>query len=333
MTQQDLSTHAVEEAGQARRAAEAAARSAGVTVEDVADLEALTTLSDLFDRIWGRPQPMVGVDLLRALAHAGNQTSAALLDGRIVGGTVAFLGRHPPGPGPGAGHLHSHITGTTVGGKGIGFALKQHQRHWALARGIEEVRWTFDPLVRRNGVFNLVKLGARIIDYEEDFYGAVEDEINAGEPTDRAVACWRLREGRAVACSEGRTAEPDIAALRGAGAAVALDQDALGAPAPGNARGERLLVRVPADIEGLRGQDPALAVEWQTAVRETLGAAVRAGYRTTGMSRDGFYVLARETGLTDLAGRGPTDLAGGGRPAGPTGPRDRGGSGGGGAPG
>lgn len=272
-------------------------------VVDVDDLDDLDAVSGLLDEIWGRPVPMVGRDLLRALAHAGNQVSSALpREGgrRPVGGTVAFLGRHPSGAGAARVYLHSHITGVAATGQGVGFALKQHQRHWALARGIDEVRWTFDPLVRRNAVFNLIKLGARIVGYVADMYGAVEDDINAGEPTDRAVVSWPLSSGRAVACSQRRFAEPDAAGLRGAGAAVALDDEG-GHPVEAEASGARLLVRVPADIEGMRAEDPRRAAAWQQAVRRRLGGALDAGYRTAGFTRDGFYVLVRNSGVSELA--------------------------------
>ena len=44
--------------------------------------------------------------------------------------------------------LHSHIAGVIRGPwRNVGFALKLHQRAWALRRGIAEIAWTYDPLV------------------------------------------------------------------------------------------------------------------------------------------------------------------------------------------
>ena len=88
--------------------------------------------------------------------------------------------------------LHSHITGVAPHGqgRGIGFALKVHQRAWALARGVPAIVWTFDPLVARNAWFNLAKLGATPTAYLEDFYGPMTDAINAGMASDRAVT-WK----------------------------------------------------------------------------------------------------------------------------------------------
>jgi len=33
------------------------------------------------------------------------------------------------------------------------------------------IAWTYDPLIRRNAYFNLVKLGARPVEYLRNFYG------------------------------------------------------------------------------------------------------------------------------------------------------------------
>ena len=94
---------------------------------------------------------------------------------------VGFLGLHP------SYSLHSHAAGVTAAGtgRGIGFALKQDQRAWALERGIGTVTWTYDPLVRRNAFFNLTRLGARPVEYVVDFYGEMTDAINTGQGSDR----------------------------------------------------------------------------------------------------------------------------------------------------
>jgi len=50
-------------------------------------------------------------------------------------------------------------------------------------------------------------------------------------------------------------------------------------------------VQVPDDIVAIRRSDPALARRWRNAVREVLGDAMSSGYRVTGATRDGWYVL------------------------------------------
>ena len=48
---------------------------------------------------------------------------------------------------------------------GIGRRLKLRQRDDALARGIELIEWTFDPLELKNAYFNMERLGAIVRRY------------------------------------------------------------------------------------------------------------------------------------------------------------------------
>ena len=163
--------------------------------------------------MWGRPgEPAIDSDVLKALAHSGNYVSGAYADRRLVGGLVGWFGGMPPHEL----HLHSHILGVVAGSEahGVGFELKQHQRRWCLERGIKVVEWTTDPLVRRNGYFNLTKLGARARQYVVNVYGVMTDEINAGEESDRLLITWQLEAGPGH--------EPDLDELRRDGAVAVL---------------------------------------------------------------------------------------------------------------
>ena len=76
--------------------------------------------------------------------------------------------------------------------RGIGRALKAHQREWAFAREVGTITWTFDPLIARNAHFNLAVLGARVTDYLVDHYGDMGDAINSGDESDRLHVAWHL---------------------------------------------------------------------------------------------------------------------------------------------
>jgi predicted GNAT superfamily acetyltransferase len=277
---------------QASSAAEAAARRAGVELAELHEIGELTEAAELFIDIWrtDRAEAPCTPALLRALAHSGNYVAGARLAGRMVGASVGFL--HPAGEAFG---LHSHITGVrdAVQVRGIGFALKQHQRAWALARGLDLVSWTFDPLVRRNAHLNLVKLGAEIVEYLPNFYGRMPDGINAGDESDRCLVYWPLAGERAVAASRGQVPEPDLDALRRAGARVLLREDPGGRPLAGDPgpSGGTLLAQVPDDIVAMRGADPELARRWRAALRATMGEALGRGLAATGITRSGWYVL------------------------------------------
>ncbi|MEQ4724521.1 GNAT family N-acetyltransferase [Nonomuraea sp. B19D2] len=214
-----------------------------------------------------------------AISHAGGYVAGAFDGDRLVGGSVGFLAADDA--------LHSHVTGTAAG-RGIGFELKLHQRRWALARGLERVTWTYDPLVRRNAHFNLTKLGARPGEYLPCCYGVMSDAINQGDESDRLLAVWPLSAPHVEALVRR---EPYQAPVPD-GAVVALaDED--GRPVPGPADADTVLVAVPADIEGLRIADPGTAKAWRHAVRDVLGGLMAEGRAVTGFAGKNYYVVER----------------------------------------
>ncbi len=95
-------------------------------------------------------------------------------------------------------HIHSHMNAVdpAARGRGIGLALKLRQRAICLAHGVDEVRWTYDPLIRRNARMNLVRLGAEVIAFLPDFYGELDDEITGADRSDRFEVRWRLDSPR-----------------------------------------------------------------------------------------------------------------------------------------
>lgn len=169
-----------------------AASRAGVEVRELkGDDVALAQV--VVGEVWG-PQQIPQTNLLRAFAHAGSTLLAALVDGRPVGMTLGFAGW------AGGMHLHSHMTAVVPShlSSGVGYALKLTQRAVCLREGINEVRWTFDPLVARNARFNLVKLGAVVMALYPNFYGEMDDIVNAGEDSDRFEVSWQLESPRVL---------------------------------------------------------------------------------------------------------------------------------------
>jgi predicted GNAT superfamily acetyltransferase len=192
---------------------------------------------------------------MRAIEHAGGYVVGAYAGDRLLAASTAFAGfdadLRPT--------LHSHVTGVLPDGqgRGIGRALKLHQRAWAVERGIAAITWTFDPLVRRNAWFNLNVLGAVGVEYLVDFYGPMHDGLNAGQPTDRLFCRWDLAPGAAAA-----PAEPGV------------------------------VVPLPEDVEQLRRTDPDAAAEWRLAVRDAVVRAMSDGLVARCVDADGALVLA-----------------------------------------
>lgn len=266
-------------------AAEAARRS-GVVVGELTTIEEHQEACDLFEKVWEAPEgyaPM-SASLVRAATHVGSYTAGAFAEGRMVGAAFGFFAAD--------GHLHSHIAGVLPDyqGRGVGFALKLHQRVWALQRGIDLVSWTFDPLVRRNAYFNIHRLGVDLVSYLPLFYGEMPDGVNVGDDTDRILAQWYLASPTVIEAVTRRRPETEVADL-GEDVSVVVGEEG-GAPVTGDIPDAGvLLVAVPADIEAIRPVDPDLAGAWRRAVRWGLGTALERGYRITAMSKDGWYLL------------------------------------------
>ncbi len=76
------------------------------------------------------------------------------------------------------------VVAAELQGRGVGRAMKQAQAAVARHNGAERMRWTYDPLLSRNGHFNLDVLGARGRWFQKDAHGV--------PGTDRITVEWRL---------------------------------------------------------------------------------------------------------------------------------------------
>ncbi|MFE7439007.1 GNAT family N-acetyltransferase [Streptomyces chartreusis] len=299
-----LTEHAIRSAADdAVDQAMAAAAAAGVQVREVSGGRELDAVHHLFSLIWQSGPagaPMTG-ELLRALVKSGNYVGGAFDGDQLVGACVGFFGA------PADEAMHSHIAGVSnaARGRSVGFALKLHQRAWSLQRGVSAISWTFDPLIRRNAYFNLVKLAARPTEYLANFYGGMHDGINSGDHTDRLLVRWQLVGEPVRAACAGEFTSADAAACRAAGAAVVLDKSPKGTPVAGTSDSSTLLVAVPPDIERLRLTAPGEAKDWRVALREALGTLMEQGARVTGFDRSGWYVLRRDESPAAEQPRGP----------------------------
>ncbi|MFM6965795.1 MAG: GNAT family N-acetyltransferase [Rhodoluna sp.] len=225
-------------------------------------------MSAFFMQVWADGPEVVPFDLALAVQHVGGYSAIATLNGEIVGASFAFQGSLESYPGRRI--LHSHVTAATV--PGVGYALKQHQKIWATEQGIDAITWTFDPLVRRNAVFNFEKLGAIGIEYLPNFYGTMTDAINAGDESDRLFAYWPISAKAVAEVSPTSTVSP---------------------PASPTGEVSAILVELPADVENLRKTNLTEALDWRARVRDVLEPALAEGYRVTGMLNRESLVLEK----------------------------------------
>jgi predicted GNAT superfamily acetyltransferase len=271
--------------------ASAAAAAAGLRVCQLDEITDLQAVRRLFDQIWGPDGSgsVVTTELLRALSKAGSYVGGAFEGAELVGASIGFFA--PPAQAA----MHSHITGVSsrMQGREVGFALKVHQRAWALGQGVHQITWTFDPLVARNAHFNLGKLAADPVEYLENFYGRMDDRINGGQDTDRLLVRWLLDSERVATACSARSRPAGQRRDELDGAHFALQASPGGWPVAGRATTETVLVAVPRDIEGLRALDGACAASWRSALRETLGGLLAEGARIADFDRSGWYVVER----------------------------------------
>jgi predicted GNAT superfamily acetyltransferase len=279
-------------AADAARQADLWASKAGVQIELVGNEASAREAVSTLGRVWPQSNgaPPLTPELAWALAHSGNYVAVVRSGETSVGAAAAFRAVDETGS-----YLHSHIVGVLPGcqGRGVGFAVKQHQRAWALAERFERMTWTFDPLVARNAYFNVMKLGAELTRYYVDFYGALTDGINAGDQSDRCLATWWLSGTTAAAAGAGPRPACDAEAARRAGATDVLEIGPGGEPVVRDAAGaHRRLVAIPPDVIELRRRDPALARSWRMALREVLTAAFADSLKVVGVTRESCYVVA-----------------------------------------
>lgn len=267
----------------------------GVQIEVADSPEAMTAVRAVFDQVWPGEGTQVTSNLLRALVHAGSYCSVVIdEDDRVVGAALGFPARDASVPG--GVYLHSHMAAVVDGqrDRGIGAAIKQHQRAWAREQGIPVVSWTFDPLVRRNAHFNVNRLGVEVRAYHPDFYGVMTDAINAGDRTDRLVAWWEVDSERAHAAERGDLTVPDHDQVLSSARDLIRLHDGAPRLADLPRGGETVLVSLPDDVVSLRQADPELGLQWRLAVRAALTSAFDAGLRVSAVTSAGAYVLTPE---------------------------------------
>jgi predicted GNAT superfamily acetyltransferase len=150
--------------------------------------------------------------------------------------------------------------------RGVGESLKLAQRAQALDQGIEVVRWTFDPMVARNAWLNLGKLGAVVDRFSRNFYGEMEDAINAGERSDRLTVAWHLP----------REPGPHVVVQPAADLLVRSDDEVPVPRAAEDLPGHVAAIELPSEYHDLRTADPALGSAWRDAIADAVEACLDA---------------------------------------------------------
>ena len=243
----------------------ALAKEQSITVRALRGVEEMRLGVELQRRVWNYADIDAVPDQIFLVAgETGGQVLGAFQGERAIGFALAFAGSHGT-----KSYLHSHMVGVVpeYQDRGVGRMLKLAQRDDALARGIDVIEWTFDPLQLKNAHFNLVRLGAVVRRYLANFYGQTSSPLHAGLPTDRLVAEWWIRSPRVQRVLEDNTL-------------------------PRNSEAPR--IAIPADIRDICKNNPVAAEKIQSQVREQFEQSISGGLGAVGFEFDqqqGSYVL------------------------------------------
>lgn len=259
----------------------------GLTIRELTTVAEFEAGDRLQRRVWriDRGSTPVPAEVLNTVSHSGGYVSGAFTGDSLVGISAALVGWDTDARRV---YLVEHILAAEYRDAGIGNTLKADQRSWCRARGIDSVRWTFDPLVSRNAFIALAKLGVDVLGYVPDFYGPMDDGVNLCDESDRLLVTWPLdRSHDQEQTDRSGDTEHDPRGWR-----PLLSIDERGRPTMHPCADDvRMTCAVPADIEAVRRQDPLLARSWRRAVRECLFGVLDSGGRIAGFTRRGQYLL------------------------------------------
>jgi len=166
----------------------------GILIRQCLALDELRACVALQKEVWNfSDAELVPLRMFVVAEKVGGQVMGAFDGNEMVGFALSV-------PGTRSGHvfLHSHMLAVRkeYRNSGLGRRLKLLQREDALARGIELIEWTFDPLEIKNAYLNIEKLGAICRRYNINQYGITSSPLQGGLPSDRLIAEWWLKSKR-----------------------------------------------------------------------------------------------------------------------------------------
>jgi len=284
-----------------------------VVIRDLHTIDELNQLKGVEKEVWGMgEEDAMPLTLAVALKAAGNIFVGAFEqpDGgkrhakpekeKMVGFAFGFLGREH-----GQTTIHSHMLAVLDAYRhlDLGAKLKHAQRERALAMGVHEMTWTFDPLQSRNAHFNFAKLGVLSDTYKVDFYGPETSSMLHRNGTDRLWVRWLLSSRRVRDRISGKSTRAEtLDALRLLAPLVRFDgkgQPVRATLGEALAR-ERVSIEIPGEILAVEAADMGLAREWRDATRWAFRESLKAGFHVSefcrsmrGQQGPGAYLLQR----------------------------------------
>ncbi len=292
-----------------------------ISIRDLKSIDDLSQLRAVEKQVWGMADDdTLPLTLAIACKAAGNIFVGAFDKDKdkdtdkdkLVGFAFGFLGREH-----GQTIIHSHLLAVLDAYRhlDLGLRLKQAQRERAMAMGVREMTWTYDPLQSRNAHFNFSKLGVVSDTYKTDFYGPETSSMLHRNGTDRLWVRWMLNSRRVRDRLAGKSTTARVETLDAMKLLAPLVRfDPSGKPgradlAESLAR-QRVSIEIPGDILEVERTDMALAREWRDATRWAFREALKAGFFVAefcrsirGQQGPGAYLLQHGT-VSDLIPEG-----------------------------
>lgn len=171
---------------------------------------------------------------------------------------------------------------------GLGRILKLYQRELVIPLGIEEIYWTYDPLVAKNAHLNFNKLGAEVSEYVSDMYPDNSgSELHRGIGMDRLIVVWKIASSRVKEILDGKKiAKPDD--FDGA-PVVNSKSDSKGLSVPVEAalpQTSPVRIEIPVDIQAARNKSVETAGLWRSTTRKAFTHYLAQGYIVPAFLRD-----------------------------------------------
>lgn len=250
-----------------------------IAVRELKSIDDLRQLKEVEREVWGMAdKDTLPLTLAIACKAAGNIFVGAFDKEKLVGFAFGFLGREH-----GQITIHSHMLAVLDAYRhlDLGSRLKQAQRERAVAMGVHEMTWTFDPLQSRNAHFNFSKLGVVSNTYKADFYGPETSSMLHQNGTDRLWVRWMLNSRRVRDRLAGKNARAEtLDALKLLAPLVRFDPS--GRPGRSDVTQavgrQRLSIEIPGDTLEIERIDMGLAREWREATRWAFREALKAGF-------------------------------------------------------
>lgn len=248
----------------------------------IRELESISDLSQaiqLEQQVWSLSDVDVTPLTTAIAAQAAGAFWLGAFDGAdLVGIAYAFPSLHNGRTG-----FHSHLLAVrdSHGHRGIGWKLKLAQRERALALGVAEITWTFDPLRSRNAHLNFAKLAVISDRYIVDFYGPQTSSPLHANGTDRLWVTWQLGTRRVSERLQGKDLRAEaLDALRHLEPLVRFNGD--GVPVLADVSTalsrQRVAIEIPGDVDRIEHEDMPLARKWRETTRTAFNSAMQSGF-------------------------------------------------------